>query len=291
MPGFNLNAAAVNNYSDIIINIDYINETIKLSGKDGSGAVKYMYSPNVSAGAEAMPKRQAAEKWYPIYGDEIDISKYIPDNDKNGGFIFAFRDADEIAGADGIYKSRKTSVIIKGRPSVSSADFKNYINYNSRTERIEIKSLGAYDYQVGIGSWSLNNNAPFIDASSKYNPLGGIFTIRASAVPGKSFASNEYKLKIPKAPPVPNIKINEKSGRLTGVQTSMQWSASENGPFANFRDRSGSTDIFKENIDAFELEKDASGNDCIAVYIRVASTDKTPTSPLQKLLVDKALLE
>lgn len=288
---FHLSAAAENNYADIDINIDYINETIKLSGKSGNGVVKYMYSPNVSVGAEGLTQKQTSEKWYPIYGDEIDISKYIPKNDKTGGFIFAFRDADEIASSDGIYQSRKTSSIIKGRPSISPADFKASIIYNPKTERIEIdKSLGDYDYQVGIGGWIKSNTAPFIDASSQYNPLGGIFIIRASAVKDKSFASNEYKVKIPRASAVPNVKLNEKTGKLTGTQTNLQWSASENGVFVNFKDKTGNLDIFKETINSFKIEKDASGNDCIVVYIRVNSTDKMPTSPLKKLLINKSLI-
>ncbi|MCL2098894.1 MAG: hypothetical protein FWH24_00470 [Oscillospiraceae bacterium] len=290
-PCINLNAAAAPGYAELQIEIDYINETIKLSGKSGSSAVKYMYSPLVSAAAEGAPKKQALEKWYPVYGDEINISKFIPKNDKNNGFVFAFRDADEIAGSDGLFKSRKTTTIIRGRPNVSSADFKNAIAYNPKTERIEIKeSFGAYDYQVGLGSWIINNTSGFIPAASRYNPLGEVFVLRASAVPGSSFASNEFRLKIPRAPAAPKIRLNEKTGRLAGVQTNIQWSPSPNGQFVNFKDKTGSLSVFKDNINAFATEKDAAGNDCIAVYIRVAATDRLPTSPLQKLLIRKSLI-
>ena len=291
-PGLSLNAAANNEHAEIIIEIDYVDEVIRLSGKSGNNPVKYMYSPNVSAGAEGATRRQASERWYPVYGSEVDISRFIPRNDRGSGFIFAFRDADEIAGADGVFKSRRTTTIIRGRPSVSTADFRAAIIYNPRTERIEIgNSLGAYDYQFGISPWILDNTEPFIDASSKYNPLGGTFTIRASAVPGRSFASNEYTQRIPRAPAVPRVRLNERTGRLTGVQTTLQWSSSVNGPFISFRDRTGSLNIFKDNISAFATEQDASGNDCIAVYIRVASTDRLPSSPLQKLLISKSFFD
>ena len=293
LPALNLNALAKNNDNpEIIIEIDYAREVIKLSGKTGGGAVKYMYSPNVSAGAEGAPRRQAAEKWFPVYGDEVDISRFIPRNDRNAGFIFAFRDADEAAGSDGTYKSRRTTTIIRGRPVLSAGDFRSAVSYNPRTERIEINgSLGAYDYRAGIGNWLLNNNAPFIDASSRYNPLGGTFEIRVSAVEGQSFASNEFRLKIPKPPGIPKVRINDRTGKLTGVNTNMQWSASVSGPFVNFKDRAGNLNIFRDNISSFSFEQDASGKDCIIVYIRTAATDRLPTSPPQKLLIDRTLLD
>ena len=278
--------------TELEIKIDYVNELILINGKPGDDIVKYMYSPNVSAGAEAVTRKQAAEKWYPVYGDRIDISQIIPKNNKSAAFIYAFRDADDIAGPDGIFSSRRTSEIIRGRPILSAGEFKSAVNYNPRTERIEISpSLGAYDYQVGLGVWILNNTQPFIDVSSRYNPLGGTVVIRVSAVEDQSFASNEYRIRIPKAPNAPRVRLNQRTGRLTGVQTSMQWSASPNGSFVNFKDRTGNLSVFKDNIKDFEIEKDASGTDCVVLYIRSAATNRLPTSPLQKLLISKALFE
>jgi len=213
---------AAANFAEVSIEIDYVNEVIRLSGKTG-GAVRYMYSPNVSVTSEADLSRQASERWFPIYGDAINISGFIP-NGRNNGFIFAFRDADEIA-ADGVFTSRRATEVIRGRPVISSSEFRALVSYSPRTERIYIDSaFGAFDYQVGNGVWILNNTKPFIDASSRFNPLGGVFTIRASAVQGRSFASNEHRVRIPRAPSAPNVRLNARTGRLAGVRTTMQWS-------------------------------------------------------------------
>lgn len=290
LTSLSINAAANTGFAEIIIEIDYVAEVIRLSGKEGGGFVRYMYSPNVSAGAEANPRRQASERWFPIYGDEIDISQFIP-NGRNNGFLFAFRDADEIAGDNGVFTSRRTTTVIRGRPIMSSADFRSFITYNPRTERIYIDpEFGPYDFQVGIGKWILNNTAPFIEASSRHNPMGGVFTIRASAVPGRSFASNEYRLRIPRAPNAPNIRVNERTGRLSGIRTTMQWSVSPTGPFVNFRDRTGNLDALGLHRHAFMTAQDENGNDCVIIYIRLAATDRLPSSPAQKLLINKALL-
>lgn len=281
----NLGAAANSGFAEIIIEIDYVNEVIRLSGKSGERAVKYMYSPNVSVAAETNLRRQVSERWFPVYGNEINITRFIP-NGRNNSFIFAFRDADEIAGANGIFTSRRTTTIIRGRPIFSASEFRAAIVYNPQTERIYIdSSFGPYDFQVGNGVWILNNTAPFIDASSRFNPLGGVFMIRASAVPDRSFASNEFRLSIPRAPAAPNIRINERTQRLTGVRTTMQWSASPDGPFINFRDRTGNLDIFRGRL--FTETRDANGNESIVVYIRVAATNRLPSSPPQKLLINK----
>ena len=282
-------AAASN--AEIGIYIDYVNESIRLSGINRGGTVRYMYSPNVSAGAERATRRQAAERWFPLYGDEINISQFIPDGDRNG-FIFAFRDADDVAGSDGAFRSRRTSTIIRGRPIISNAEFRSAVRYNPRTERIEIdRAFGRYDYQVGLGMWLLNNSAPFIEASSRHNPLGGVFMIRASAVAGERFASNEFRVRVPRAPAAPRVRFNERTGRLAGVQANMQWSASVTGRFTNFEDRSGNIDAFRSQLGAFRTERDADGNESLIIYVRLAATDRHPSSLPQRLLLDRSLFD
>jgi hypothetical protein len=251
-----------------------------------------MYSPNASVGSNSAALSK--EKWYPVYGDEISITRYIPKSDRGTGIVFAFRDADELPGADGTYKSRRTSQIIKSRPVFSSADFKSAIAYNPKTERITIDTnvLSSYDYQSELGLWVRDNTGSYIDASAKYNPLGGTFSIRKSAVEGSSFASNEYKLKIPKAPASPRIKVNEKTNRMTGIQNAFQWSADETSGYAAFTGKNGSLIMFKEaGIENFETVQDASGKDFIVVYIKKVATDRVPSSLVQRLLISKAAVE
>jgi hypothetical protein len=46
--------------------------------------------------------------------------------------------------------------------------------------------------------------------------------------------------------------------------------------------------MFAEGIESFAAEKNAAGADCIVIYTRVAPSDRAPSSPLQKLLIERS---
>ena len=71
--------------SQFNVRLDYVNELIEITnvvvpgdipGELRNLPVQLMYT--IDATVVGNPKRQVAEKWYPIYGNVIDISKYIP---------------------------------------------------------------------------------------------------------------------------------------------------------------------------------------------------------------------
>jgi hypothetical protein len=270
--------------SPIIPRIDYADETITLSGGTERGAVSYMYSPNVTpnldAATKAGRKRLAAERWYPVYGNTIDISRFIP---RTGSVVFAFRDADELPNAGGIYPSRRTSAAMLGRPVVSPADFRNNVRYvtsfDAPTERILVSGTllnDGYEYKVGISSWQRGSGG-FIDMSAKYNPMGGTVSVRKRAT-DSSFASAEFRIKIPRAPATPSLKIN--NSKIIGIRINDHvWSATENGTYKEFTystiDLNNFTSQMGVSIASLNGE----------MYIKVAATDKKPSSAVQRLLL------
>ncbi|MCL2773982.1 MAG: hypothetical protein FWD71_11595 [Oscillospiraceae bacterium] len=298
------------NYAKISVSIDYADETITLSGKpDGGPAVKYMYSPNATASTVA--KKLAAEKWYPVYGNTISITPYIPKS-ASGEILFAFRDADEFPSIDGTYSSRVLSMPITSRPNISPTDFKNSVKYDPQSETIRISGdlLSVYDYQIGSfgeGRWITGNTDYSIDVSSKYNAMGGTVTIRKSAT-DSSFVSNEYKLRIPAAPSIPKVKVNESTKKIIGIITGTNayaWSMSENGTYTQFTSRVIDLTDFENqmgtSIGQFSEESNmptlGSANsingmdDYIIIYIKVLATGNKPSSPVEKLYVKKSLIE
>jgi len=279
----------------IVSKINYGEETVKLTGGAEGGVVIYMYCPNVNPELAVKldskgniinepdeKKKLAAEKWYPVYGDTIDLSTFIPQTDE---IKLAFRNANEFPDADGVYKSRVLSDYIPCRPAITDkTSIKKSIEYCPQTETIDIKDdalAGGYEYKIGISGWQKGNGSS-INVSSKYNALGGTVIIRKSASEiNKTFASTEYKIKIPIAPPVPKLKI--KDGKIIGIDLNQVYSTSPDGiddykPF-----KSKTIDI--SDIDN-QLGIDTSGKDYIDIYIKTPATDKKPSSPIQKLHID-----
>jgi len=303
-------ASPLTGYANISVYIDYLNETIVLSGKDTDDPVKYMYSPNATA--TTLAKKLAAEKWYPIYGDTINISQFIPKNE-SVEILFAFRDADELPNSDGIYSSRvlsnKKGQFIKGRPNITQTTFRNSVRYDPQSETIRISGdlLSGYDYQVGNGNWIADNKNTSIDVSSKYNALGGTLAIRKSAG-NMSFVSNEYKIKIPKAPNTPKVRVNESTCKIIGIVTGnngQAWSLTEDGTYTLFNERTVDLAEFEKQMgkslsefeeESTELTSGEANNvnikeDYVILYIKVPATEKRPSSPVQKLYIKKTLIE
>ncbi|MCL2096574.1 MAG: hypothetical protein FWH10_06690 [Oscillospiraceae bacterium] len=286
--------------ASINISVDYVGETIILSGlEESEKPVTYMYSPKVSekldpaTAGSADRTRLAAEKWYPVYGNEIDISKLIP---RSGQIYIAFRDAGELPDIHGVYYSRRVSAAISSRPALPS-NTKSHVKYSPSTESIVTGGIfgedgAAYEYRVGISQWVRAAGAT-IDASSKYNSMGGVVSIRSAAT-NSSFASAEYKVKIPKSPAPPKVRVN--GGRIIGINTkNHRWAAAENGPYYSFNFSSIILKNFPEQMKvndtltyagAFaEPRISIDGVEHIAMYIKIPATDKKPSSMAQRLWV------
>jgi hypothetical protein len=272
-----------------VINFD--TETINLSGGTGIGIVRYMYSPNVNPNLNARnystadARRMSAEKWFPVYGDTIDISRFIP---RSGEVVFAFRDADELPNSDGVFLSREVSGVIPERPRVSNADFRNNARYvTAPSERIIITGelLEGYEYKVGISQW-IAGEGPFIDVNSRWNASGGTVSVRRAATPS-DFASAEFKIKLPRAPAAPKLRVT--NTRIIGIKMrDHRWATSENGTYREFTYSAIDLNNFEVKMgagaDSFLIVRE-NDEDFIAIFIRIPATERRPSSGVQRLLV------
>lgn len=296
---FNVSASdSAGNNLNIKSKIEYGEEIIVLSGIDGNKTVKYMYSPNVNPKlnaknySQADAKKLMAEKWYPVYGDSIDISKYIPRSGKE--IKFAFRNADELPNIDGVYESRVISDYIPCRPvEINQIYLKENIKYNIKEGRIYIYgdlAREGYDYKVDIGMWLKDKKDVYINVESKYTPLGGTVTIRKSPTDSE-FASIEYKLKINKAPLAPKIKVNESAKKIIGIsEKTHMWSLSENAEEKDWNKFPAKT-VDLKSFSEFEKQMDVtfSQSGDIIIYAKTFATDKRPASPVQKLIIKREI--
>ncbi|GHU35386.1 hypothetical protein FACS1894105_04010 [Clostridia bacterium] len=278
-------------------NIDYEGERIIAAGYvyDAANPVKYLYSPKVEKNA----KNTSGEQWYPLYGGELDISKFIS-KDENNAVSFAFRRADDL-GIDGVYSTREV-VTFKGRERKSGEFFKTAFSYDSVNERINVRTTEKYDYQVGYSGWILNNSASSIPVPSAVILSSTTIVVRISA-DTDSFHTNEYKIKIPKTQAAPKIMVNTQTKKINGIKNEYVWDTEQNGDYKNdfdglksipygilgrvlgdavedltYCDENGDTGVGSQYETHFVL------------YVKATATAKKPASLVQKLVISKALL-
>ncbi|GHU34485.1 hypothetical protein FACS1894105_01660 [Clostridia bacterium] len=277
--------------------IDHENERILADGFDFDSAnpVSLMYSPKASSTA----RKSANEKWYPLYGNEVDISNFIPKSE-NDKVTFAFRRADDLGTGD-VYTSR-VAVTINGRPKKDNSFFKTAFTYDPGKESISVLTNAEYDYKVGISGWITNNSATSIPMPASLIPEGAALVIRMSAS-DDSFHSNEYKMTIPKSPAAPKVVINSVTKKITGLKNEYVWDTEQNGDYKNDFDglKSIPYGILGRVLgDAVEdlTYCDENGNigtgtqyeTHFVLYVKATATAKKPASLVQKLVISKALL-
>ena len=281
------------------VQIDYINESIELRSARRTDTPVYMYSPNASITSDA--KKQAKEKWFPIVGNTLNISKYIPSKPGKESVI-AIRLSDDVQMEDGTYESRE-AFIIPSRPNISASDLKRQVIYDAEIQRIRLTGdfVGQdYDYQLKGNDWYYKMRGE-LDVSPKYMPLGGVVTIRLSADESKkTFASVSIKIKIQKPMPAPNAKVNLKRSQITGVSNKCAWSFREYGEYTVFEKKTmefeelaaelGEIAKNKLNGDKFykldEFESVIVDEvEYIKLYVKVMATVKKPASAVRMLLI------
>lgn len=284
------------------LSVNYDLELLSASGAESNldsnkGKVIYMYSPGVSSTASG--KRQASEKWYPMYNNQIELKKFIP-NTSDRDYVIAVRLAAEIPDENGAYASRQT-VILRGRPNISNSDFKNKVVYSPRLSMVlissDLKNLG-YDYKVGECTWVLGmTDDLYIDPSVNF--LGGVVTVRQTAnYVTKTFSSNEFKVKIPAAASMPNIKVNEKTKKIIGIGKNQAWSTRGDGStdFTLISDKNISLDDIPRKFTALEnllqetITRNGVKTECYVIFFKTLADDKKPESPTQKLYIPKSLI-
>jgi hypothetical protein len=73
------------------------------------------------------------ERWYPIYGGGIDISKIIPPRASRGQYYIAIRRADDIFDTENGYATRITVPL---KPRFNARNLNRFVEYDAFNERI-----------------------------------------------------------------------------------------------------------------------------------------------------------
>lgn len=201
----------------------FLNDEVKLTGKP-----LYMYCLRAVADGAS----QTSEKWYPFYGSEMDISKYIPKNEKTEYRIAIRLSAATPNDNNNFSSGVRMPVIVPGRKTLDSTAKKQYAYENGK---IMYKGSGEVkvDYRVGLADWDrdtlTSETGSGIQVSPLLNPLGNTVEIKLAADtqtdPAKpKFASVSFKVKVPKASKKPLVKDDGKK-KFTGFTNKLSWSA------------------------------------------------------------------
>jgi len=252
------------------------------------------------------------EKWYPIYGGGIDISKVIPARGARNPrkqYYIAIRRADDIFNSETGYASR-VAVMIK--PRYGERNLNRFIEYDAEREKIVLSQdypdgdhlniIYRYDFFDPISGMLTKDGAEFgmnISVSGRLFAMGG--SVYVSTMPfikegeyGQEveFArSREVKVRIPRVPAEPAIRVDPDAERLTSIKKdSLEWSLTggENPGAWQPYERTEANLPFAEIPETFagldENNIDENGN--YIIYFRTrAVPGRSPVSLPKKILI------
>lgn len=255
------------------------------------------------------------EKWYPIYGGGIDLSKIIParasKNSKKQYYI-AIRRADDVFNTETGFESRVTVLI---KPRNNEKNINKFIEYDATNEKIALSKEFAdgdslniiyrYDYFDDISGTLTKNGSDFnanIDVSGKFFPLGGTVYISTMPVlkdgeygPEVVYArAKEIKFRIPKVPALPSIKTDIENSRLVSIKKDvLEWSLTGTDSPGSWQayTKSETALPFSDVLSMFGLgEKNIDKDGNYIIYFRVkAVANKSPASLPKKILIPAEL--
>ncbi|MCL2774598.1 MAG: hypothetical protein FWD71_14810 [Oscillospiraceae bacterium] len=280
-------------YTGEKINIltDKIGEDLLYYNFNGSNnAVEYMYCLKAAADGAS----QSAEKWLPVMGSSIDISRVIPKTASSAVYRIGVRLADAVPEEDGNFSpdNRKT-VILNPRRTVTAAEKKSVV-YKDGQIMLNNEDAEYINVIYTVGACETVNNEIIngktgISLPLRNNPLGSTVAVQFAAQidsenPANSrFASVPFKIKVPRIGKMPVIKDDKRKGRYTGFNGKMSWSATNNVA-------TGSADGWTKCQNGFVsyanlrlafpgLQKDASG-EFYNLYVKTDAYNKTPESDI-----------
>lgn len=189
------------------------------------GDIKYMYCLKAAANGA----NQANEKWFPFYGTEMDISKYIPQT-VNSTYRIAIRRADAISDDNNYPSGVRMPLLIPARKTLDNKDKKQYAYENGEILYKGSDEAVTIDYRVGVSGWDKkvlsSGTGNGIQVSPTLNPYGNTVEIRIAAVSDgedPKFASVSFKIKVPAVSKKPLIKDDGKM-KISGFSTKLSWS-------------------------------------------------------------------
>lgn len=269
------------------------------ANEDDTGVkVEFMYAlkatPENSLSGDQKTKMLHSEKWYPMYGDTIDISKLLPKNDRSAYYI-AVRRADDIFDSQSGYESRQTVQLKSRNPD---SQFKKQIRYDPETEMFilasgEVDVLYRMNYFTTLVQATLSSTNG-ISVPSHIYPLGGVLYVSSMPVMNNGevvmAASNPIKISVPKSANAPSVKVDLASKKISSLKrstTEFSYNGKENWTTYN----ESSTSIDLKNIYTHFPNIAATEDDNYILYFRTKATAKTPASEAKKLLIPKSFVD
>lgn len=200
---------------------------------------KIIVEPNCMYTLKAETDKGIKEKWYPVYGREINISKYIPKEGKT--YTIAIRYVEDTL-KDEKYVSR-TEVKLASRPDIKA--FKELVEYNNDKESFVNNSSSTIEIFIGDSAEALvlgkkgskETDDNFIAYDTEKMPIdlfpaGASYTYRVAGIEetykedGKTvdvagkFASLAGKGKVGAQPKAPKITLEYKAEKTkSGINT------------------------------------------------------------------------
>jgi len=261
--------------------------------------VEYMYAlkvlPDSSISSDKKTKTFLAEKWYPIYGNTIDISKSLPKSNKKA-FYIAIRRAEDVFDSEKGYLSRQV-VPLKARNPDSQ--FKKQIVYNPDKEMFvlssgEINVIYRMNYFTTLVEAKLTTTNG-ISVPSHIYPLGGVLYVSAMPVTNSNgevtmAASNPVKISVPKRTTAPSVKVDLSSKKITSLKKStMEYSYDGKENWTTYTGNSTSLEL--KNLHSHFSNITLSDDDNYIIYVRTKATAKSPASESKKLVIPKSFVD
>ena len=259
------------------------------------------------------------EKWYPVYGGGIDISKVIPARaakNPRRQYYIAIRRTDDVFDSVNGYASR---IIVMIKPRYSQRDLNKFIEYDAAGEKIVLSQdypdgdsldiVYRYDFFDDLSGRLTKDRS---EANANISVSGGLFymggNVNISSMPftkngqyGPEVVyarSKEVKFKIPATPAMPAIRADLTAQILTSIKKdSLEWSLTgltgENSgawqPYGGSETSLPFTEILQTFHGLGENNTDQDGN--YAIYFRIKSVEKkSPASMPKKILIPAELV-
>lgn len=237
----------------------------------------------------------ANEKWYPIYGGGIDITKAIPNqaakNEKNAHCI-AIRKADDIFNNLNGFESRIAFII-----SPRYNKFNKALEYDAVNEKIvlaqsfqndQIDAVYQFDYFLpnNVKMTKNGNQKGLFNIDVPANHFSFGCTVNISTAPqnidGTFFArSKSVKFKVPKQPNPPAVQFDKADKKITGMKTkgleysfdTVKWELYSGTSSVNFTKLADLEAVFN-GIQDSEKHETENNEYAYKIYIRVAPIEK-----------------
>jgi hypothetical protein len=209
---------------------------------NGVHGVEFLYTLRAAADGAG----QAGERWLPVLGNTIDISRLVP-RSGNTVFRFAVRRADAEPEGGSFGEDDRNMIEIRARRTVATPDRRSIIVRDGLLTRGTVPNMAIPGnvevlYRIGIGQWStsavtlgqINDADVGISLLAQHNPMGGTAEVRFAAITDAAdpndnrFASVPFRVRIPRPMRAPRLRVNANRGTVTGINQRMEWSIDGN---------------------------------------------------------------